>query len=83
MSKNYVIHFCRNKECNNGWIDIDKTKVKTIPPSWKYCKECAKKLGIDFDKQSPSDTKSEKQVKREEKLQKAHAEFLSTKKNQE
>lgn len=79
----YVFHFCRNKECTNGWVDIDKTNVKTIPPSWKYCRECAEKLGIDFDKQKLSDAKSEKQLAREEKLQKAHAEFLSTKQNQE
>lgn len=65
MSKNYVVHFCRNKECNNGWIDEDKAKVKTIPPSWKYCKECAEKLGIDFDKQEPSDAKTEKQLEAE------------------
>lgn len=67
MSKNYVIHFCRNKECNNGWIDEDKTNAKTIPPSWKYCKECAKKLGIDFGKQKPSDAKTEKQLEAEKK----------------
>lgn len=79
----YVFHFCRNKECRNGWLDIDKTNVKTIPPSWKYCRECAEKLGIDFDKQKTSNAKSKKQLEREEKLQKAHAKFLSTKENQE
>ena len=83
MSKNYVIHFCRNKECNNGWIDEDKTKVKTIPPSWKYCRDCAKKLGIDFNKQKPSDGKSKEQIEREEKLREAHAKFLSSPQNQE
>lgn len=83
MNNNYVIHFCRNKECNNGWIDEDKTRVKTIPPSWKYCRECAEKFGIDFDKQKPSDAKSKEQIEREEKLRKAHAEFLSGQKNQE
>lgn len=46
---NYVMHFCRNKKCNNGWVDKDLTNVKTNPPKWKYCKECADKLGIDFD----------------------------------
>lgn len=79
----YVVHYCHNNKCNNCWVDEDITNVKTVPPKWKYCKECAKKLGIDFDKQKPSDTKSKEQINREEKLQKAHAEFLSTQKNQE
>ena len=50
-SKNFVLHFCKNPDCNNGWIDVDETNVKTIPPKWKYCRECCKLLGIDFDKQ--------------------------------
>ena len=50
---NYVVHFCKNPDCNNCWIDKDKTHVKTVPPKWKYCKECCKKLGIDFNKQKP------------------------------
>lgn len=29
---NYVMHFCRNKKCNNGWIDKDLTNAKTNPP---------------------------------------------------
>ena len=45
---NYVMHFCRNKKCNNGWIDKDLTNVKTNPSAWKYCRECAEKLGIDY-----------------------------------
>ena len=48
----YVYHICRNKECRNGWLDIDETNAKTIAPSWKYCRECAEKLGIDFDNPS-------------------------------
>lgn len=50
-SKNFVLHFCKNPDCNVGWLDIDETNVKTIPPKWKYCRECCKLLGIDFDKQ--------------------------------
>ena len=50
-SKNFVLHFCKNPDCNNGWVDVDETNVKTIPPKWKYCRECCKLLGIDFDKQ--------------------------------
>ena len=50
-NKNFVIHFCKNPDCNVGWLDTDETNVKTIPPKWKYCRECCKLLGIDFDKQ--------------------------------
>lgn len=50
-SKNFVLHFCKNPDCNAGWLDTDETNVKTIPPKWKYCRECCKILGIDFDKQ--------------------------------
>ena len=51
---NYVMHICRNKKCNNGWIDKDLTNAKVNPPDWKYCRECAEKLGIDYDKQTPT-----------------------------
>lgn len=71
MSRSYVVHYCHNKECNNCWIDKDITNVKTIPPKWKYCKECAKKLDIDFGKQKPSDVTTEEQKERTIKMQKA------------
>ena len=29
---NYVVHYCKNKNCNNAWIDKDLTHVKTFPP---------------------------------------------------
>ena len=69
--KVYVIHFCRNKECNNGWLDEDLTNVKTFPPQWKYCRECADKFGVDFDKQTPTDAKSNKEKERDQKLREA------------
>lgn len=50
-NKNFVLHFCKNPDCNVGWLDTDETNVKTIPPKWKYCRECCKLLGIDFDEQ--------------------------------
>ncbi|MBP5596330.1 MAG: hypothetical protein J6Y02_13165 [Pseudobutyrivibrio sp.] len=57
----YVVHYCKNKDglpgepepCNNAWIDEDLTNVQTVPPQWKYCRECCKKLNIDFEKQKP------------------------------
>lgn len=62
----YVLHFCKNRECNNGWLDVDKTKCKTRPPQWKYCRDCCEKLGIDFDKQTtPSLTDKQKEVIKE------------------
>lgn len=69
---NYVMHICRNKKCNNGWIDKDLTNVKTNPPAWKYCRECAEKLSIDFENQKPSDYMSESEIKmRKLKVQKS------------
>lgn len=69
---NYVAHICRNKKCNAIWVDKDLTGVKTNPPAWKYCKECAEKMGIDFDNQKPSDylTDEEKEM-RKIKMEKA------------
>lgn len=48
----YVAHYC--PKCNNAWTDKDLTNVKTFPPTWKLCRECCKKLGIDFNKQKPN-----------------------------
>ena len=60
---NYVMHICRNKKCNNGWIDKDLTNTKTNPPDWKYCRECAAKLGIDYNAQTPTSNLSNKELK--------------------
>lgn len=40
MSKPYVMHVCKNKLCNAGWLDIDDYNAKTYPPKWRYCPEC-------------------------------------------
>lgn len=55
--KVYVVHYCPH--CNNCWIDVDVTDVKTRPPMWKLCKECCKKEGIDFNSQKLSGNKAE------------------------
>ena len=65
---NYVMHFCRNKKCNNGWIDADLTKATSTPPQWKYCRECAEKLGIDYDAQTPTSNLTEKELAHKNKL---------------
>lgn len=59
---NFCMHFCRNKKCNNGWIDKDLTNAKSPPPDWKYCKECAEKLGLDYDAQTPTSNLTEKEL---------------------
>ncbi len=64
---NYVMHFCRNKKCNNGWIDKDLTNVKSTPPDWKYCRECAEKRGIDYDAQTPTSNLTPKELKERER----------------
>ena len=65
---NYVMHFCRNKKCNNGWVDKDLTNAQVNPPDWKYCRECAEKLGIDYDAQTPNSNLSKKELKHKNKL---------------
>lgn len=65
---NYVMHFCRNKKCNNGWIDKDLTFATVNPPSWKYCKYCADKLGIDYDAQTPESNLTEQELAHKNKL---------------
>lgn len=67
---NYVMHFCRNKNCKNGWIDKDITRCTTIPPNWKYCKECAEKFGVDYNAQTSTSnlTKKELEIKYQKKL---------------
>lgn len=59
---NYVMHFCRNKKCNNGWLDKDLTNAKSTPADWKYCRECAEKRGIDFDVQTPTSNLTKKEL---------------------
>lgn len=47
--------------CNNRWVDKDLTGATMLIPTWKYCRECCEKLGIDFDKQQPSDYRTPEQ----------------------
>ena len=78
----YVAHDCRNSRCsekskyycNNRWIDVDMTRATTLIPTWKYCRECCEKLGINFEKQKPSDYMSEEEKEmRRIKLEKSKA----------
>lgn len=58
----YVAHICRNKKCDAIWIDKDLTRCTTFPPDWKYCKDCAKARGIDYDAQTPESNLSKKEL---------------------
>lgn len=61
--KVFVVHYCKNKKCNNAWIDEDLTNAKTRPPRWKFCADCCAKFGIDFNSQIPPKKKlSKKQI---------------------
>lgn len=59
--KIFVVHFCKNKNCNNAWLDEDLTNAKSRPPRWKYCKECCEKFGFTNPKSTPKKILSEKQ----------------------
>ena len=50
--------------CNNRWVDVDMTGATMQIPTWKYCRECCEKLGIDFDNQKPSDYRTKEQNER-------------------
>ena len=50
--------------CNERWVDIDMTGAKMQIPTWKYCRKCCEKLGIDFEKQKPSDYRTDEQNER-------------------
>lgn len=59
-ARNGKIVYVPNPEyCNNRWIDKDKTGATTQVPTWKYCQECCKKMGINFEKQKPADYRTD------------------------
>lgn len=57
----YVMHFCKNKKCNSGWLDEDLTNAKTRPPKWKYCDKCCAKYGYENTPLPPKKILSKKQ----------------------
>lgn len=65
----YVVHCCKNKACNNAWIDLDLTNAKNRPPRWKYCSDCCKKYGYINPNQPP---KRKTYYDRLERLKKHH-----------
>lgn len=57
----YVWHFCKNPQCNEGFMDEDLTNTKTYPPKWKYCAKCCEKYGFVNPETPPKKQLSEKQ----------------------
>lgn len=47
--------------CDERWLDEDITGANTQVVTWKYCRKCCEKLGIDFEKQKPSDYRTDEQ----------------------
>ena len=62
----FVTHTC--KKCGCAFVAEDYTHVKNTPPSWRYCPECAEKLGIDYDKQTPKRNRTPEQNEHYKKI---------------
>jgi hypothetical protein len=61
----FVTHTC--KKCGCAFVAEDYTNCQDIPPHWRLCPECARKAGIDYDKQRPWNSYSEAKKNRIEK----------------
>lgn len=73
---NYIVHYCKNPECNNCWVDEDRYNA-TKPPHWKYCPECEAK-GFKNPKRRKS-TKTPEQI---EAFKQRMAEYRRKKKDE-
>ena len=58
----YVAHECR--ECGCAFIAEDYTNAQDKMPKWRYCRECCKKLGIVYEKQTPRRNRTPEQQKK-------------------
>ena len=76
----FVAHICKNKDCNNIFVAEDYTKVKDVPPHWRFCPNCCDKLGIEYDKQKPWTNYSEARKKQIENLKNLSVNFRFKKK---
>lgn len=78
----YVTHTCKNSKlkpsdpnyCNRAWVDEDRTNVRDVPPTWKYCPECEEK-GF----KNPKTRKSSKTPEQIEAFKQRMAEYRRTK----
>ena len=66
MKKNveYVMHFCKNSKCIEGWIDVDVKNSQVRPPRWKYCVSCCQKYGYINPATPPRRKDAEDRIKR-------------------
>lgn len=39
-TKPYVVHYCRNRQCDRAWIDVDLQGVTSRPATHRYCNAC-------------------------------------------
>lgn len=62
----YVVHFCKNRDCNEGWIGKDLTNAKTNPPQWKYCQICVENGYPDLQRPLLSEKQKERMKKMSE-----------------
>lgn len=62
----YVSHTC--KKCNCAFVAEDYTNCQDIPPHWRYCLECCKELGINYDKQKPWTNRTKEENERYKKF---------------
>ncbi len=70
-AKPYVLHFCKDKNCNEGWLAPDEYGVKSLPPRHLYCWQCELFEGKSNGK-DPNKVKSGKrlaEIKRRKKEQ--------------
>ena len=58
----FVTHTC--KKCGCAFNAEDYTNAQDLPPHWRYCPECCKKLGIDYDSQTPKSNRTPDEQKR-------------------
>ena len=63
INSNGKKEYISNPECcDRIWIDKDLTNASINPPTWKYCEDCCKRLGIDYDSQTPTSNLSEQEL---------------------
>ena len=58
----YVCHVC--KKCKKAFIAEDYTNAQNEPPKWRYCEDCATKMGIDYNSQTPKKNRTPEEQKR-------------------
>lgn len=60
-AKPYVLHFCKDRQCNNGWLAPDEYGVKSLPPRHLYCFDCEVYEGKS-NRKDPSKVQSGKRL---------------------